>query len=44
MWECKIEYVDTLNQLVDIFIKPLARERFYTIRHELGILDITYTT
>jgi len=41
--ECKIEYVDTLNQFVDIFTKALARERFYTIKNELGILDIPCT-
>ena len=39
--ECKVEYIDTQHQLADIFTKPLARERFYTLRNELGILDIT---
>jgi len=42
--ECKIEYIDTNNQLADIFTKPLARERFYVLRNELGILDLTCTT
>jgi len=39
--ECKVEYIDTQHQLADIFTKPLAREKFYTLRNELGILDIT---
>ena len=34
-----IEFVDSEYQLVDIFTKPLARDRFFFIRNELGILD-----
>ena len=41
--ECKIEYIDTNNQLADIFTKSLARERFYVLRNELDILDFTCT-
>ena len=37
--EIKIEYVDTLHQWVDIFTKPLNKERYFTIRNELGILN-----
>ncbi|XP_050885334.1 secreted RxLR effector protein 161-like [Lathyrus oleraceus] len=35
----EVTFMDTHNQLVDIFTKPLAREPFYKIRRELGILD-----
>ena len=41
--KCKIEYIDRNNQLADIFTRPLARERFYVLRNELGILDFTCT-
>ena len=37
--DCYIEFVDSENQLVDIFTKPLARDRLFFIRNELGILD-----
>ena len=37
--EVKLEFVDTHDQLADIFTKPLAREPFFKIRRELGILD-----
>jgi len=33
------EYVDTKNQLADIFTKPLPSDPFLKIRRELGILD-----
>jgi len=33
------EYVDTKDQLADIFTKPLPSEPFLKIRRELGILD-----
>ncbi|GMI89954.1 cysteine-rich RLK (RECEPTOR-like protein kinase) 8 [Hibiscus trionum] len=32
-----LEYVDTLNQLGDIFIKPLDKEHFWTFRRELSL-------
>jgi len=34
---CEIEYVDTKHQLADIFTKPLAKDRFYELRRDLGI-------
>ena len=34
-----LEFVDTKNQLADIFTKPLNKDSFYTIRRELGLLD-----
>ena len=37
--DVEVTIVDTHNQLVDIFTKPLAREPFYKIRRELSILD-----
>ena len=37
--DCYIEFVDNEHQLAEIFTKPLARDRFFFIRNELGILD-----
>ena len=37
--DCYIEFIDSEHQLVDIFTKPLARDRFFFIRNELGLLD-----
>ena len=34
-----LEFVDTLHQLADIFTKPLNKDRFCTIRDELGIMN-----
>jgi len=34
-----LEFVDTKNQLADIFTKPLNKDSFYNIRRELGLLD-----
>ena len=34
-----LKFVDTKNQLADIFTKPLTKDSFYTIRRELGLLD-----
>ncbi|GMI76671.1 hypothetical protein HRI_001336400 [Hibiscus trionum] len=36
-----IEYVDTLNQLADIFTKPLDKERFWSLRRELGLASLS---
>jgi len=38
---CEMEYVDTKHQLADIFTKPLAKDRFYELRRDLGILEIS---
>ena len=35
-----LEFVDTKNQLADIFTKPLPKENFFAIRRELGLIDI----
>ena len=32
-----IEYVDTLNQLADIFTKPLDSQRFLSLRKSIGV-------
>jgi len=37
--DCVLEFVDTNNQLADIFTKPLPKESFFTIRRELGLID-----
>ncbi|GMI64726.1 cysteine-rich RLK (RECEPTOR-like protein kinase) 8 [Hibiscus trionum] len=36
-----LEYVDTLNQLADIFTKPLNKERFWSLRRELGLTNLS---
>ena len=38
--DCEIQFVKTENQLVDLFTKPLASDRFNKLRTELGILDM----
>jgi len=38
--DCVLKFVDTKNQLADIFTKPLPKETFFAIRRELGLLDI----
>ena len=35
-----IEHVDTLNQLADIFTKPLNEDQFCKIRRELSMIDV----
>ena len=35
-----IEHVGTLNQLADIFTKPLNKDQFCKIRRELGMIDV----
>jgi len=37
--DCVLEFVETKNQLADIFTKPLPKEIFFTIRKELGNID-----
>ena len=34
-----LEFVDTNNQLADIFTKPLNEERMNFIKRELGMID-----
>ena len=36
--DCCIEFIDSEHQLAGIFPKSLARDRFFFIRNELGIL------
>ena len=36
-----LEFVDTKNQLADIFTKPFPKETFFSIRRELGLLDVS---
>ncbi|KAL4388940.1 hypothetical protein GQ457_09G010430 [Hibiscus cannabinus] len=36
-----LEYIDTLQQLADIFTKPLDKERFWTLRKDLGLMDLS---
>ncbi|KAL1107968.1 hypothetical protein V6Z11_D03G081400 [Gossypium hirsutum] len=38
--EIVLEYIDTFNQLVDLFTKPLDKERFWTLRGELGLTTL----
>ena len=37
--DISIEFVDSLNQLADIFTKPLNEAQFVKIRRELGMLN-----
>ena len=37
--DISIEFVDSLNQIIDIFTKPLNEAQFVKIRRELGMLD-----
>ena len=37
--EIKLNYVNTLDNLADIFTKPLDEVRFRELRHELYIID-----
>ena len=38
--DCEIKLVSTERQLADIFTKLLSKDRFYSLRNELGILDM----
>ena len=35
-----LEYINTEDQLVDIFIKPLREDKFCSLRRELETFDI----
>ena len=37
--DISLEFVDTNNQLANIFTKPLNEERMNFIKHELGMID-----
>ena len=37
--DISLEFVDTNNQLTDIFTKPLNEERLNFIKHNLGMID-----
>jgi transcription initiation factor IIE alpha subunit len=37
--DIKIAYINTKEQLADIFTKPLDEQTFNKLRHELNILD-----
>ena len=37
--DISLEFVDTNNQLTDIFTKPLKEERLNFIKHNLGMID-----
>ena len=39
--DCVLEFVDTKNQLADTFTKPFPKDTFFSIRRELGLLDIS---
>ena len=35
-----LEFVDTLHQIADIFTKSLDRDRFCSLRGELGMMNV----
>jgi len=37
--DCVIQFVNSENQLVDLFTKPLNKEIFNFLKNELGIID-----
>jgi len=37
--DCEIQFVDSENQLADLFTEPLNKERFNFLKNELGIID-----
>ena len=37
--DISLEFIDTNNQLTDIFTKPLNEERLTFIKYELGMID-----
>ena len=36
----KSEYIDTKEQIADIFTKPLPKEAFEHLRHKLGVISL----
>jgi len=37
--DCKVQLIVTERQLADIFTKPLSKDKFFSLRNELGIID-----
>lgn len=37
--DVEVTFIDTYNQLANIFTKPLAKKSFYKIQREIGIID-----
>ena len=42
--EIELNYVNTHDNLADIFTKPLDEARFRELRHELNIIDLSNVT
>ena len=42
--EIELKYVNTHDNLADIFTKPLDEARFRELRHELNIIDLSNVT
>jgi len=38
--DVEIKFIKTENQLANLFIKPIERDRFNMLRNKLGILDM----
>jgi len=38
--DCEIKLFSIQSQLADIFTKPLSKDMFYSLRNELGIIDM----
>ena len=36
----KLEYIDTKEHIADIFTKPLPKESFEHLRHNLGLISL----
>ena len=36
----KLEYINTKEQIVDIFTKPLPKQGFEHLRHKLGVISL----
>ena len=36
--DVKLEYIDTKEQIIDIFTKPLPKEAFEHLRHKMGVI------
>ena len=37
----KIDHIPTENQIADILTKPLCESRFITLRHEMGMIEMS---